>query len=232
LATDNGGVLRVFLVTVTVAVSLLVGSAPAAGQARVAALDVPTVGDDLGPVMQTCERGRGHTTPTSAQDCLAWGGDTPVNVVLVLHAPDDVASLAPAWAPSWRPAHGHWLVARGRVLSECGTASSPATTLQIEQRLDPVTRFHMKFAQVSCTDGVTRVAFGSAHTDVYDKRRCGGDHAVSFDAAREAFVRAVLKANPRAHVTYRKDHPVSALYQGGCEQPVSSDGRVAYLVVG
>jgi hypothetical protein len=230
ISLHNCGVVR--FVLVTVAVTLLAGATSVGAHARVAAVDVPTVGDDLGTVIQTCERGRGHITPTSAQDCLTWGGDTPVNVVVVMHAPDNLASLAPAWSPAWRPAQGHWLVARGRVLSECGTASSPATTLQIEQRLDPVTRYHVKFAQMSCTDGVTRVAFGNAHTDLYEKRRCGGDRAVSFDAAREAFVRAVLKTTPRARVVYRSDHSVSAVYQGGCGQRVSSDGRVAYLVVG
>jgi hypothetical protein len=150
--------------------------------------------------------------------------------VVVFRAPQHVTRLAPSWAPLWKPAHGQWLVARGNVLSECATGS-PTTSLQIEQRLSAISRHHVKFVEVACTDGTTMVAFGSAHTDRYDMRACGGDYAVNLDAARDAFVRSVERLGARVQVTYSAVHAPGQFYDGGCGQTLRSDGRVAYIVV-
>jgi hypothetical protein len=222
-------VLRITLLALTAV--MVTSCAPVGGRTSAATLDVPTVGDDLGAVVQTCERAQGRATPTTARACLAWGGDTPVNVVVVLRAPDQLAGLAPSWVPAWRPAQGRWLVARGRILSECGTGYQ-ASTLQLEQRLDPVTRHHLKFVQLTCADGLTAVAFGSAHTDHYDLRACRGDHAIALDAARDAFAATVRRTTPAAQVTYRDGHSGTARYDGGCGRRLASDGRVAYVLVG
>jgi hypothetical protein len=217
----------VFVISAVVVIAASTGSGSGT---TAAAADPPRVGGDLGSVVQTCERWRGASTPTAAGDCLVWGGDAPVNVVVTVRGQGALDQLARAWAPVWRPAQGRWLVARGRVSAECGTGSV-ASTLQLEQRLDAVSRHHVKFVQATCGDATT-VAFGSAHTDHFERHRCGGDHAVGLDAARDAFVRAVLLSTPGARVSYRADHPATVGYDGGCGSRLTSDGRVAYITLG
>ena len=192
----------------------------------------PAVLRDLGPVVRTCRTWRGHGTPTSLGACTGWDGGGPLNLVVIgVQGTDPVAAVERA--RGWRPAIGGWLVAEAR--AEAGPAGCApgwmGSGAQVEQRLNPVTRHHFKLVTTTCATGAAgrvRVVMGEAHTDVYDVRRCHGDHSVGWDAARDRLV-AALRAQGHVHVVYVRVHAPGAAFAAGCGQSVRSDGRVAYV---
>ena len=106
------------------------------------------------------------------------------------------------------------------------------TARQLELRLDRVTRRHIKLSDGTCAaeSGTDAVVFGTAHTDRYDLRRCGGDYVVDVDHARDDLVAALVHGAPGRTATYSIAAP-RTYSLGGCETALATDGRVAYVTV-
>ncbi|HEY6378936.1 MAG TPA: hypothetical protein VI316_07130 [Candidatus Dormibacteraeota bacterium] len=192
--------------------------------------ELPTVGDALGAGIQTCAASRTNRTPTTEGECALWGEVAPVNVVIAARS---ASALATTWSDLgsiWRPAHGRWLVARGGLGPECG-GGWRSTGRQIELRLNPASRRHLKIVSADCSgDGGFLVAFGTAHTDRYDRHRCHGDYMVDLDRARDDLVAGLLATHHALSVHYARSPMARTDYPGGCGSHVVTDGRVAYVV--
>jgi hypothetical protein len=206
------------------------GASTVAAQFSSTREELPTVGDALGAGIQTCAASRASRTPTTSGECALWGTVAPVNVVIAARS---AGALDATWSDLgsiWRPAHGQWLVARGALGPECG-GGWRSTGRQIELRLNPASRRHLKIVSASCTgDGGFLVAFGTAHTDRYDRRRCQGDYMVDLDRARDDLVAGLPATHHVVSVRYARSPITRADYPGGCANHVVTDGRVAYIV--
>ncbi|HEX3607255.1 MAG TPA: hypothetical protein VH134_15140 [Candidatus Dormibacteraeota bacterium] len=221
---------------VTVAAALLCaaawmapGGTPPAAPAAVRsawARPLPRVGADILPRTHTCARSRRRATATTAAGCAAWELTGPVNVVVV--RPGGGAALDRPPAP-WRSAAGGWLVARGDTAAGWAgcTAAVHDSREQIELRIDPVTRRHLKLLHARC--GGDGVVFGEAHTDLWTPR-CG-DHAVDWDRARDALVAALARLPAFVRVRYLPSPDAPPAFPGGCGGLIPSDGRVAYVLL-
>jgi hypothetical protein len=194
--------------------------------------DMPAIGGDIAQRTRTCQDWRTHFTPTSAVQCAGWDLSGPVNVVLMWAGQGPFPDMLRTAVPGWQPAHGNWLVAQAQALPgtaacEAGWQSSGA---QLELRLDPATRRHVKLVAFTCGSGSNRhsLLVGGAHTDRWDKR-CG-DHAVDWDTARDALVAALEQTRLVRSVEVRSGAP--AAMNGGCGLSVRTDGSVVYLVLG
>ena len=225
------------LTSVTTAIVDLAPTGPTPASADGSLPDwAPVVSSDLGPMVRTCRTWRGRTTPTDPRACTGWDSGGPLNLVVVGPVGTDPAALV-EHAQGWRPATGRWLVAEAQaVAGPAGCAPGwTASGVQVEQRLDGVTRHHFKVVATTCSRtpaGPVQVVMGEAHTDVYDVRSCHGDRSVSWDMARDRLVAALrAHAGNRVHVVYVRVHPSGIAFAGGCGQTVRSDGRVAYVLI-
>lgn len=70
---------------------------------------------------------------------------------------------------------------------------------------------------------------GEAHTDLYERKRCGGDHMTDLDLARDALVASLLAGGVATRVEYRQLSPPGTTFPDGCARRIATDGRVAYL---
>lgn len=200
-----------------------------------ATLDVPTTGEDIGQVTRTCAMAIGRRTATSSSQCKAWRVTGPVNVVIVLQGrtgtqPPPVLGMV----PRWQAARGNWLVASGYVESDDGRCAAGwhDSGAQIELRLTHTNRYHIKLITYPCASSRgERILFGDAHTDSFDLRRCGGDHMIDLDGARDAMVSSLRGVSGFVSVEYRPDQPAGSRYAGGCGGQVVTDGRVAYVTI-
>jgi len=148
-----------------------------------------------------------------------------VNVIVVDRRADPEAAIARVWAP----AQGQWLVAEAN-LTAAGCHGWTASAHQYEQRIDRVTRRHLKVIRADCAHPGAHAIVGEAHTDVFDVRHCGGDRMVDMNSARDALATR-LKSLPHASVGYvRVRLPLPVL--GGCGAWVLDDGRVAVITLG
>lgn len=176
--------------------------------------------------IQTCLNGRVGLPPTSLDGCERWAASGPINVVLLsrtAEAPyEDVLRQT-----QWKPAQGGWLVARLPTRG-CGSGWH-ATESQIELRINPVTRRHFKFIRPGCRWDGYWLTVGDAHTDLYERKRCGGDHISDLDLARDALVGSLHAGGVVTRVEYRQWSPPGTTFPDGCGRPVPTDGRVAYL---
>jgi len=203
------------------------------GRGQGTAPGLPAVASTISPSTRTCARGARAGTPTTSAACVTWVGSGPVNVVLIgLDGVDPVAAL---WATGrWRPADGHWLVADALIAPGAGcTPGWRASRTQFEVRLDRVRRHHVKLITDSCDGpfGAYSLAFGDAHTDLYQPAGCSGDHAVGWDTARDQLVAALQKSRAVAAVVYVQTWQPGSSFAGGCRRQVTTDGRVAYVVL-
>lgn len=174
----------------------------------------------VGMTTEICARG-------SAAGCR-WLGSGPVNVVLLSPtAESPYADALQQTRPQWTAAQGGWLAAR---LPTRGCGSRWKTSgSQIELRLDSVTRRHLKFIDTGCRLDGYRLTVGEAHTDLFERRRCGGDHIADLDLARDALVASYVGGGGVAKVEYRNWRPLGTTFPDGCGGQVATDGRVAYL---
>jgi len=213
-------------------------SGTAGPHSRATPADLPLVGTVIAPVTRTCHTGRVQGTPTTSAVCLAWSAAGPVNVVVIgagASAGTDPTRLATAGG-QWRPAAGNWLVARGAT----GPSSSGCpvgwhdSAGQIEVRLSPRSRRHFKAISATCDGpaGRLHLVFGDAHTDLYEPAGCRGDHAVDWDAARDALVGSLRSSRETMSVVYVQAYPPGTTFPGGCGAQIHTDGRVAYVVLG
>jgi hypothetical protein len=206
------------------------GASAADAQLTASGGELPTVGDALGAGIQTCAASRANRTPTTGGECALWGTVAPVNVVIAARS---ASALDATWSDLgsiWRPAHGQWLVARGALGPECG-GGWRSTGRQIELRLNPASRRHLKIVSANCSgDGGFLVAFGTAHTDRYDRHRCHGDYMVDLDRARDDLVAGLFATHHAVSVRYARSPITRTDYPGGCGNHVVTDGRVAYVV--
>lgn len=189
---------------------------------------LPRLGRDIGEVTRTCRHSVTGRTPTRGADCTVWDISGPVNVVITTAGVSPWIALTRS---GWRPARGTWLVADGLVEPHPGCAGGWRDSReQLELRLTPIVRRHLKLIHVQCALPGTVTVFGDAHTDSYDLRSCAGDHLVDLDRARDA-VAASLRALPQVSITYRQEWVPGTRYSGGCGHEVSTDGRVAYITI-
>lgn len=198
--------------------------APASGVRTQAAVPSdPVLG--LGGAERTCSRDRQGHVATAPDQCTNWVVSGPMNIVILAPRGDPTDALRTAW----RPAEGSWLVAEAQ-LHAPGCADWSPSTAQFELRLDHVTRRHLKIIPADCAFPGMHAVVGDVHTDAYDGRRCGGDHMVDMNGARDALV-ARLSARPNTSVRYvqvRGPWPVV----GGCGTWALDDGRVAVVTLG
>ena len=174
----------------------------------------------VGTTTQICARGGGSG--------CRWLGSGPVNIVLLSPtAESPYADALQQTRPQWKAAQGGWLAAR---LPTRGCGSRWKTSgSQIELRLDSVTRRHLKFIDTGCRFEGYRLTVGEAHTDLFERRRCGGDHIADLDLARDALVASYVGGGGVAKVEYRNWRPAGTTFPDGCGGRVATDGRVAYL---
>ena len=182
----------------------------------------------VGMTTETCAGGRSGWLRDGRALCSRWLASGPVNVVLLSPtAESPYADAVQETRPHWTPAQGGWLAAR---LATPGCGSSWKTSgSQIELRINRVTRRHLKFIRTGCQLDGRWVTVGEAHTDLYERRRCGGDHIADLDQARDALVASFVGGGGVARVEYRSARPSGTSYPDGCGGRVATDGRVAYL---
>jgi hypothetical protein len=221
--------LRSFLLSTILAAVLVLISLPAQAPAAkpVAATDanaqltgsLPLPG--VGTTTETCAGG------TSA-GCSRWLGSGPVNVVLLSRSAESpYADALQQTKPGWASAQGGWLAARLPTRG-CGVSWKTSAS-QIELRLDAATRRHMKFIDTGCSFQGYHLTVGEAHTDLYERRRCGGDHIADLDLARDALVTSLVAGGGVTRVEYRSWREPGTTFPDGCGGRVATDGRVAYL---
>lgn len=194
---------------------------------------IPLVGATLAPQVETCVGGVGRVLPTTPSTCAAWTASGPVNIVVL--SPPAVDPVAALTVGGWRPAAGHWIVARGAVISAAAGCAPAwhASGPQVELRLTRAERRHWKPVTEVCSTplGRLRLTFGNAHTDLFDTQRCGGDRAVDWDAARDAAVAALVRSHRVVAYVEVDSFPPQTTFPGGCGRRIPSDGRVAYVVL-
>jgi hypothetical protein len=178
----------------------------------------------IGASIQTC-LGGGSTLPSG---CGRWAGSGPVNVVLLSTTPETpYADTLELTRPRWKAAQGGWLAARLPTRG-CGTAWHVSEN-QIELRIDSVTRRHFKFIRPGCRWNQYWLTVGEAHTDLFERKRCGGDHMTDLNAARDALVASLVAGGVATQVDYRQWTAPGTTYPDGCGGQVTTDGRVAFV---
>jgi hypothetical protein len=191
---------------------------------------VPSRGLALAPELatsiQSCIRGQPGWPATTVEGCGGWATSGPVNVVLIGNGSEvPYEDALRETKPRWHPAQGGWLVAR---LHARGCDSTwYGSESQIELRIDPVTRRHFKFIRPGCRWAGHSLTVGEAHTDLYEPRRCGGDHMSDLDHARDALVASLLQGGVASRVEYRQQSVPGTTFPDGCGAQVATDGRVA-----
>ncbi len=131
----------------------------------------------------------------------------------------------------WRPAHGHWLVARAAI-SQGELGCKPgwsASREQIERRITAVRRYHLKLVHPACAAAGEQVLMADVHQDFYDTRRCHGDYSKGTDVPRDEFIADLRKAGLVERVSLKEAYDPAARYPNGCGGVVQSDGRVAFV---
>lgn len=182
----------------------------------------------IGTTVETCRASSSGSTPTSLAGCTRWARSGPINVVLLSSDPETpFQDVVTETSPRWKPAHGRWLVARLPTRG-CGSGWQ-GSQQQVELRINAVTRRHFKFIRPGCRWQGQWLTLGEAHTDVYDVRRCGGDHITDFDAARDALVTSLVAGGAAHQVEYRRWRAPGVMAPDGCGRRIASEGRVAYV---
>jgi hypothetical protein len=182
----------------------------------------------VGKQTESCTGTAFGQSPTSLAGCDRWAKSGPINVVLLSSGTENPYQDAISETkPRWRPADGGWLAARLQTRG-CGSVWHTSEQ-QAELRISPRVRRHFKFIRPSCRWQGQAVTVGDAHTDVYDLKRCGGDHISDLDLARDDLVRSLAAGGVVSRVEYRSWYAPGATFPDGCGQQVATDGRVAYV---
>jgi hypothetical protein len=182
----------------------------------------------VGTTTQTCAGGGTGLPRTGSDGCSRWLGSGPINIVILSTTPESpYGDAVRETSPRWTPAQGGWLAARVPTRG-CGSDWTTSEG-QIELRMTKVTRRHLKFMQPGCRYDGYWVTVGEAHTDLFERRRCGGDHIADLDVAREALVASLVAGGGVARVEYHRWRPAGTTFPDGCGGRVATDGRVAYI---
>lgn len=208
-----------FLLAFAVVLALLLNAQPAAASPP-----------STGYPMETCSRSRTSQTATTVEQCSRWSPSGPVNVVIFAPKNVDVFKTVTR-STGWRPAHGHWLVARAAI-SQGELGCKPgwsASREQIERRITAVRRYHLKLVHPACAAAGEQVLMADAHQDFYDTRRCHGDYSKGTDVPRDEFIADLRKAGLVERVSLKEAYDPAARYPNGCGGVVQSDGRVAFV---
>ena len=204
--------------------SLTTARASGGGSVVTAAWPLPGVGTTT----QTCAGGDAGLPGASSNGCSRWLGSGPINIVLLSPTPESpYADAVRETNPRWTPAQGGWLAARVPTRG-CGSEWKTSDS-QIELRMSKVTRRHLKFIHPGCRFDGYWLTVGEAHTDLFERRRCGGDHIADLDAARDALVASLVAGGAVTRVEYRLWRASGTTFPDGCGGHVATDGQVAYL---
>jgi hypothetical protein len=199
-------------------------AAAGTGGEQTVAATLPGVGSRI----ESCTGGAVGLLQNSPTGCDRWAKSGPINVVLLSSGPEGAyQDTITETHPRWRPAQGGWLVARLQTPG-CGSAWQ-ASEQQAELRISGGVRRHIKFIRPGCRWRGQSLTVGEAHTDLYDLKRCGGDHMTDLDGARDQLVRSLNAGALVSRVEYRRWNPPGTTFPDGCGHQVSTDGLVAYV---
>jgi hypothetical protein len=130
----------------------------------------------------------------------------------------------------WAPARGRWLIAQADLSGRGHCSDWSASTTQWEKRVNATTRRHIKLIPADCAFSGARAYVGDAHTDLFERHRCGGDRMGDMIGARDVLVADIQKRLPGVRVTYITAR-LAQQVPDGCGGKVADDGRVAYVVI-
>jgi hypothetical protein len=182
----------------------------------------------IGTRIESCVGGGLSLAPAAPAGCGRWAPSGPVNVVLLSSGQENpYQDTLSETTPRWAPAQGGWLEAR-LATRGCGPGWR-VSEQQVELRLNAVSRRHFKFIRPGCRWRDQYLTVGEAHTDVFDVRRCGGDHMTDLDQARDALVASLTSGGSVSRVEYRRWSPAGRTFPDGCGRRVSTDGLVAFV---